>query len=458
MSSKPPIRRVLVANRGEIAVRIVRACHELDIEAVAVYSTADRAALHVKLADHAVCIGPPPPNESYLSISNVIAAAVTTRCDAVHPGYGFLSENPSFVDACADNDIVFIGPSPAVMVLMGDKATAKEAMARAGLPLVPGSDGRLSTPAAAAEVAERAGYPVLLKAAAGGGGRGMRLVDGPDGLEDAFANASREAEAAFGDGGMYLEKAVVGARHIEIQVVCDAHGAILVAGERECSIQRRHQKLLEEAPSPSLSEATRTAMAEAAELACRAVGYVNAGTIEFLVGADEQFYFMEMNTRLQVEHPVTEAVTGIDLVRQQILVAMGQPLEYTGRAPLRGHAIEFRLNAEDPSRGFLPSPGTIERFRPPLGPGVRVDTHVYEGYQVPPFYDSLIAKVIVWADGREACLQRAIRALSETEIEGIRTTTPLFLDILREQQFRSGRYTTAYLESAGARLPTLADA
>ncbi len=452
------IRRVLVANRGEIAVRLVRACHELGVEAVAIYSTADREALHVRLADRAVCVGPPAPGQSYLTIPNVIEAAVTTGCDAVHPGYGFLSENPEFVDACAVSDLIFIGPSPAVMVLMGDKATAKEAMAKAGLPLVPGSPGRLATAAAAAVAAEHAGYPVLLKAAAGGGGRGMRLVERAEGLEDAFANASREAEAAFGDGGMYLEKAVVGARHVEIQVVCDEHGSILVAGERECSIQRRHQKLLEEAPAPGLSKATRAAMAEAAERACRAVGYVNAGTIEFLVGADERFYFMEMNTRLQVEHPVTEAVTGIDLVRQQLLVAMGRPLEYTGRAELRGHAIEFRLNAEDPARGFLPSPGRIERFRPPLGPGVRVDTHIYEGYTVPPYYDSLIAKVIVWADHREACVERAIRALSETEIEGIRTTTPLFLDILREERFRSGRYTTAYLGEVGASLPTLATA
>jgi acetyl-CoA carboxylase biotin carboxylase subunit len=449
------IRRCLVANRGEIAVRVIRACRELGIRSVAVYSTADRDALHVRLADRAVCIGPPAPQASYLNIPNVIAAAETTGCDAVHPGYGFLSENPAFVRACAENDLVFVGPTPEVMELMGDKASAKEAMRRAGLPLVPGSPGRLASAAEAFPVAEEAGYPVLLKAAAGGGGRGMRLVASPDALADAFRQASQEAEAAFGDGGMYLEKAVVAAHHVEIQVLCDSAGGVLICGERECSIQRRHQKLIEEAPSPFLDDKTRSSMAKAAERACKAVDYRNAGTIEFLVGADRQFYFMEMNTRLQVEHPVTEAVTGVDLVREQLRIAAGERLPETGRAAMRGHAIEFRLNAEDPSRGFMPSAGTVTRFRPPLGPGVRVDTHAYEGYRVPPNYDSLLAKVIVWASDREAAVARASRSLAECEVDGVATTRDLFRDILQEPRFRSGHYTTEYLADAAADLPTL---
>jgi acetyl-CoA carboxylase biotin carboxylase subunit len=449
------VSRVLVANRGEIAVRVIRACRELGIEAVAVYSTADRDSSHVRLADRAVCIGPPPATESYLAIPNVIAAATTTGCDAVHPGYGFLSENPAFVEACAANDLVFVGPPSSVMEVMGDKATAKEAMRAAGLPLVPGSPGRLASVIEAAEAADDAGYPVLLKAAAGGGGRGMRLVAGPAELGDAFEQATREASAAFGDGGMYLEKAVVGAHHVEIQVLCDASGGVLVCGERECSIQRRHQKLLEEAPSPFLDEATRSAMQDAAERACRAIGYVNAGTIEFLVGHDRQFYFMEMNTRLQVEHPVTEAVTGLDLVRGQLRVAAGETLPLTGRAPVTGHAIELRVNAEDPRRGFMPSAGTVTRFRPGLGPGVRLDTHVAEGYRMPPDYDSLLAKLVFWAESREACIERAIRAVAETEVAGVATTLPLHLDILREPRFRSGAYSTSYLDDAAADLPTL---
>jgi acetyl-CoA carboxylase biotin carboxylase subunit len=344
------------------------------------------------------------------------------------------------------------------MEIMGDKASAKQAMLEAGLPLVPGSPGRLASPAEAEPIAAAAGYPILLKAAAGGGGRGMRLVDRPEDLGDLFRAASQEAQAAFGDGGMYLEKAVVAAHHVEIQVICDAFGGVLVCGERECSIQRRHQKLLEEAPSPFLDDATRTAMAEAAEKACHAISYLNAGTIEFLVGADRQFYFMEMNTRLQVEHPVTEVVTGIDLVREQLRVASGERLRQTGRAPMRGHAIEFRLNAEDPSKGFLPSAGLVTRFDPPLGPGVRVDTHAFSGYRIPPTYDSLLAKVIVHAEDRDACIARSVRALSETVVEGVRTTRDLHLDVLREQRFRSGLYTTAYIEEAAADLPHLGSA
>jgi acetyl-CoA carboxylase biotin carboxylase subunit len=450
------IRRCLVANRGEIAVRVIRACRELGVETVAVYSTADRESLAVRLADRAVCIGPPPAAESYLRIERVIAAALTTGCDAIHPGYGFLSENPAFVRACADNDLVFVGPSAETMEVMGDKSRAKEAMRAAGLPLVPGSDGRLGSLEEAQAVADAAGYPVLLKAAAGGGGRGMRLVEGPAELAAAFRDAAREAEAAFGDGGMYLEKAVVDAHHVEVQVLCDEQGGVLICGERECSVQRRHQKLIEEAPSPFLDEAARDAMLAAADLACRAVGYRNAGTLEFLVGADRAFYFMEMNTRLQVEHPVTEAVTGLDLVREQLRVASGERLRQTGRAAMRGHALEFRINAEDPSRGFMPSAGLVTRFEAPLGPGVRVDTHVVDGYRVPPNYDSLVAKLVVWDAERPAALDRARRALDELVVEGIATTRELFLDIVDEPTFRSGVYTTGYLGDAAARLPRLA--
>ncbi len=449
------IRRCLIANRGEIAVRVIRACRDLGIRSVAVYSTADRDAMHVRLADRAICIGPPAPADSYLSIRNVIAAAETSGCDAVHPGYGFLSENPAFVRACVDADLTFVGPPPEVMETMGDKASAKEAMRKAGLPLVPGSDGRLLSAEDAFPVAEAAGYPVLLKAAAGGGGRGMRLVTSPAELADAFRQASQEAEAAFGDGGMYLEKAVIEAHHVEIQVLADSHGGVLVCGERECSIQRRHQKLIEEAPSPFLDDKTRANMAKAAERACKAVGYVNAGTIEFLVSADRDFYFMEMNTRLQVEHPVTEAVTGIDLVREQLRIAAGEKLRRTGRAVLTGHAIEFRLNAEDPARGFMPSAGTITRFRPPLGPGVRVDTHVYEGYRVPPNYDSLLAKIVISGEDRETAIARAGRSLAECEVEGVATTRDLHRDIVQEARFRRGNYTTAYLDDAAADLPHL---
>src|SRR5437868_7249983 len=386
--------RVLVANRGEIAVRVIRALHELGIEAVAVYSTADADALHVRLADHAVKIGPPPAAESYLKIPSVIAAAATTGCQAIHPGYGFLSENPAFVDACADNDLVFIGPNAEVMARMGDKAQAKVELGAADVPLVPGTDkgGSLEE---VRRAAEELGFPVLLKAAAGGGGKGMRRVEAADELEDAFAAASNEAHAAFGDGALYLEKVITPARHVEIQVLCDRHGNVLTLGERECSIQRRHQKLIEESPSPALDPETREAMEAAAERACHAIGYENAGTFEFLLGPDGAFSFIELNARLQVEHPVSELCTGLDLVRQQVLVAEGERLPITGRAPRRGHAIEVRINAEDPARGFAPAPGRITRFRPPLGPGVRIDTWLEEGGLIPPYYDSLIAKLVV---------------------------------------------------------------
>ncbi|HVA31172.1 MAG TPA: acetyl-CoA carboxylase biotin carboxylase subunit [Gaiellaceae bacterium] len=450
-------KRVLVANRGEIAVRIIRALHELDIEAVAVYSTADEHALHVRLADRAVRIGPPPAAQSYLSLPAIVAAATTTGCEAVHPGYGFLSENDAFVRACEDNDLVFIGPPAEVMARMGDKALAKAEMRAAGVPLVPGVEGT-TTPAAARKAADELGYPVLLKAAAGGGGRGMRLVNAPGELEAAYAQASNEAMAAFSDGTLYVEKAIAPARHVEIQVLCDAQGGVLTCGERECSIQRRHQKLIEESPSAALDPAQREAMEDAAERACRHIGYRNAGTFEFLVGQDGSFSFIELNARLQVEHPVTEAVTSLDLVRQQVLIAAGRPLPLTGRAPRLGHAIEIRINAEDPTRHFAPSPGRLERFRPPLGPGVRVDTFVEEGSVIPPYYDSMIAKVIVHDDTRASAIERARRVLGELDIRGVPTTRGVALDILDSPEFRSGEYSTSFLEDAGARLPSLVSA
>lgn len=448
-------RRVLVANRGEVAVRVIRALHENDVEAVAVYSTVDRDSLHVRLADRAVAIGPPQANESYLKIPSVIAAATTTGCDAIHPGWGFLAENPAFVEACADNDVVFIGPSAEVMARMGDKVRAKAELKAADVPLVPGTEGATDLDEAR-EAAEEVGYPVLLKATAGGGGKGMRLVQGPDELDSAYNTASLEAEAAFGDGTLYLEKAVSPARHVEIQVLADGQGGVLTLGERECSIQRRHQKLIEESPSPALNDETREAMEAAAERACHAIGYRNAGTFEFLLGPDRSFYFIELNARLQVEHPVTEMVTGVDLVRQQLQIAAGAPLDRTGRAERRGHAIEVRINAEDPTRDFAPAPGRITHFRPPLGPGVRLDTFIEDGTDVPPHYDSLLGKLIVWDETRPEAIARALRALGELELEGVPTTRELALDILRSEEFASGRYSTGFIEEAGARLPALA--
>ncbi|HEX3806799.1 MAG TPA: acetyl-CoA carboxylase biotin carboxylase subunit [Gaiellaceae bacterium] len=438
-------KRVLVANRGEIAVRVIRALHELGIEAVAIYSTADADALHVRMADHAVRVGPPTASESYLNIPSVIAAAVTTGCEAVHPGYGFLAENPSFVQACVENDLVFVGPPADVMALMGDKISAKQAMRAADVPTVPGTEGATSV-ADVQAVAAEVGFPLLLKATAGGGGKGMRRVESAGELEDAYRMASGEAEAAFGDGTMYVEKALVPARHVEIQVLCDAYGNVLTLGERECSIQRRHQKLIEESPSAALTPAAREAMEAAAERACRAVSYRNAGTFEFLLGPDGSFYFIELNARLQVEHPVTELCTGIDLVREQLLVAAGEQLSVTGRAPRRGHAIEVRLNAEDPEHDFRPSPGRIAKFSPALGPGVRVDTFVESGSLVPPYYDSMIAKLIVWDTDRPAAIERAVRALRETEIVGVPTTRDLALEVLGSEPFRSGDYSTSTLD------------
>jgi acetyl-CoA carboxylase biotin carboxylase subunit len=437
--------RVLVANRGEIAVRVIRALRELGIEAVAVYSTVDRDALHVRLADRAVCIGPPPAAESYLNIPSIVAAAETTGCQAVHPGYGFLAESPVFVRACADNGLVFVGPDADVMARMGDKVQAKAAMHEAGVPLVPGTESA-TTLAQARELAPAIGYPILLKAAAGGGGRGMRLVSTPGELESAYATASAEADAAFGDGSLYLEKALVPTRHVEIQVLADGRGGVLTLGERECSIQRRHQKLVEESPSPALTPETREAMETAAEQACRATGYTNAGTLEFLLGQDGSFYFIELNARLQVEHPVTELVTGIDIVREQLRIAAGEPLALTGRAPRSGHAIEIRINAEDPAQGFTPSPGRVERFRAPGGPGVRLDTHLEVGTAIPPNYDSLVAKLIVWDADRPSAIARGLRALDELELEGVATTREFARSVLESEAFASGEYTTSYLD------------
>jgi acetyl-CoA carboxylase, biotin carboxylase subunit len=442
--------RVLVANRGEVAVRVIRALHELGIEAVAVYSTADRDSLHVRLADRAVCIGPAQAAQSYLNIPSVVAAAETTGCEAVHPGYGFLSENPAFVSACEDNDLVFVGPTADVMARMGDKVRAKEEMSRAQVPVVPGSEGAVGV-AEASSVAADLGYPVLLKASAGGGGKGMRVVDDEDELEGAFQTAAAEADAAFGDPSLYVEKLIRPARHVEIQVLADSAG-VLTLGERECSIQRRHQKLIEESPSPALSPETREAMEAAAERAAKTIGYRNAGTFEFLLGPDQRFYFIELNARLQVEHPVSELVTGIDLVREQLRIAAGEPLATTGRAPRRGHAIEIRLNAEDPARNFSPTPGPVIAFRPPLGPGVRLDTFIVEGYTVPPFYDSLVGKLVVWDETRPAAIARALRALGELVIGDIPTTSEAMAAVLRSEEFASGRYSTSFLEESGKRL------
>jgi acetyl-CoA carboxylase biotin carboxylase subunit len=436
--------RVLVANRGEVAVRVIRALHELGVEAVGVYSTADAGALHTRLADRAVCIGPPAAAESYLNIPSIVAAGETTGCEAVHPGWGFLAENPDFVHACEDNELVFVGPDADVMARMGDKVEAKRELAEAGVPLVLGTEAVSLEEArsAAAEI----GYPVLLKASAGGGGKGMRLVEHAHDLDDAFERASGEALAAFGDGSLYLENLISPARHVEVQVLCDADGGVLTLGERECSIQRRHQKLIEESPSPALDETTREAMETDVARACHAISYLNAGTFEFLLAPDGSYHFIELNARLQVEHPVTEVVTGFDIVREQLRIAAGEQLHATGRAPRRGHAIEVRLNAEDPSRSFAPAPGVIERFRPPLGPGIRLDTYVEEGSAISPYYDSLLGKLIVWDEDRDAAIGRCLRALGELELRGVPTTRELAIEILDSEPFRSGQYSTSFLE------------
>lgn len=442
-------KRILIANRGEVALRIVRAAREMGVETVVVYSEADADTLAVKMADAAVCIGPAPSAKSYLCIPNIIAAAKTTGAEAVHPGYGFLAENADFARVCADNDLVFIGPSPECIELMGDKSNARETMMRIGVPTVPGSDGAVETPEEALKFAAQVGYPVLVKASAGGGGKGMRVVASEDEMPKLFAAAKNEAQAAFGNGEVYLEKYLLRPRHVEIQVLADSYGNAMHLCERDCSIQRRHQKLLEEAPSPALTPEIRAAMGEAALAAVRAVDYRNAGTIEFLLDTDGKFYFMEMNTRVQVEHPVSEQITGVDIIKEQLRIAAGEPMSCAKYAPLspKCHAIEFRINAEDPDANFRPCPGHIVRFDLPGGPKVRVDTHMRAGADVPPTYDSLIAKLIVWGDTREEALAVARRALQEFNVEGIATTIPFHLKVLENEAFKSGMVYTDFIES-----------
>lgn len=439
-------RKVLIANRGEIACRVIWACRELGIKTVAVYSQADADSLHVRFADEAVCIGPPPSKNSYLNIPAVISAAEITNCDAIHPGYGFLAENAHFAEVCHACNLTFIGPSPEAIRSMGDKAQARAAMIAAGVPVLPGSDGVIEHVESAPEIAARIGYPVIIKATAGGGGRGMRIVHKPDELLAQLETAQAEAGAAFGNPGVYIEKYIVNPRHIEFQVMADSHGNVMHFGERECSIQRRHQKLIEESPSPMMTPHLRKRMGEAAMEACRKVDYVNAGTIEFIVDENADFYFMEMNTRIQVEHPVTELVTNSDLVQAQIMIAAGQKMPYRQKDLIfTGHAIECRINAEDPVR-FTPSPGLITTFNLPGGPGVRVDTHAYPGYVVPPNYDSLVAKLIVHARTRELAIARMKRALEVMIVEGIKTTVPLHQRIMDDRYFLSGDLSTRFME------------
>jgi acetyl-CoA carboxylase, biotin carboxylase subunit len=438
-------KKVLIANRGEIALRIVRACHELGVHTVAVYSEADRESLHVRFADEDVCIGPAPAAESYLNIPRIIAAAEVTGAEAIHPGYGFLAENAEFSEICARSEITFIGPTPAQIRAMGDKATARATMMEVGVPTVPGSDGIVQTVEEAIPIAEEIGFPIMIKASAGGGGKGMRLATGPEGFSRLFTAAQNEGRAAFGNQDVYLERCILGPRHVEIQVFGDAHGRVMHFGERDCSIQRRHQKLVEEAPSPALTPEMRAQMGEAAVRAAQAIDYVGAGTVEFLLDADGSFYFMEMNTRIQVEHPVTEVTTGIDLLKEQIRVASGEPLLAHDNVEHRVHAIEFRINAEDPDRDFAPGPGTIHTFHPPGGPGVRLDTHVYAGYSVPPYYDSLLAKLIVSGNTREEAIVRARHVLDQFIIEGIPTTIPFLRRIVDDEAFVRGDVDTGFV-------------
>ena len=438
-------KKVLIANRGEIALRIIQACRELEVETVAVHSTADDDSLHVTYSDEAICIGPPPSSESYLNVSSIIAAAEVTGADAVHPGYGFLAENAAFAEVLGECNLAWIGPSPESIRMMGDKAKARQAATAAGVPVLPGSEEPLADFEEAVRVAEKVGYPVILKAAAGGGGRGMRIVQDGNSLENQFSTASEEALKAFGDGSIYLERYLVEPRHIEFQIFGDQFGNVVHMGERECSIQRRHQKLVEEAPSPALTPELREEMGQAAVKLAVAAGYVNAGTVEFLLDHDGRFYFMEMNTRIQVEHPVTEVVTGLDLVKLQLHIASGDRLRVPSGLPARGHAIECRINAEDPVK-FTPSPGAITTFHPPGGPGVRVDTHAYEDYYIPPYYDSLLAKLIAFGQDRQEAVARMQRALDFFVVEGVSTSLPLHQRILRDPRFRAGNYSTRFME------------
>ena len=441
--------KVLIANRGEVALRIMRACKEMGIKTVAVYSTEDADTYPVRYADEKVCIGPAPANKSYLVMPSIIAAAVNTGCQAIHPGYGFLAENSDFARACADNDLVLIGASPECIDAMGNKAAARDTMKACGVPTVPGSDGVIETVEEARKFAEEVGYPVLIKASAGGGGKGMREVHDPADLESQFMAAKNEALAAFGNGDVYLEKLVLRPRHVEVQILADKHGNRISLCERDCSLQRRHQKLLEEAPSPALTEEIRRAMGVAAVKAVRATGYENAGTIEFLLDTDGKFYFMEMNTRVQVEHPVSEQITGTDIIKEQLRIASGKPISCIERAPFApfGHAMEFRINAEDPEHDFRPCPGNITRFEVPGGPGVRVETYIKQGDRISPYYDSMVAKLIVWGIDRDECIARGKRALSEFCIEGIKTTIPFHLEVLEKEAFVEGRVYTDFIET-----------
>ncbi|RFB04340.1 acetyl-CoA carboxylase biotin carboxylase subunit [Parvularcula marina] len=438
--------KVLIANRGEIALRVHRACKELGIQTVAVHSTADANAMHVRLADESVCIGPPAAKDSYLNIASIIAAAEITGADAIHPGYGFLSENARFAEIVAAHDLTFIGPSAEHIRVMGDKITAKETIGKAGIPLVPGSDGAVRTVDEGRKIAKEIGYPVLVKAASGGGGRGMKLARTEDDIESAILNAQSEAKAAFGDDSVYLEKYLELPRHIEIQIAADSHGNVIHLGERDCSLQRRHQKVLEEALSPVLTDEQRAEIGEITRSAIEKLGYLGVGTVEYLY-ENGKFYFIEMNTRLQVEHPITEQVTDLDLVREQISIAAGNKLTLRQEdVKFNGHAIECRINAEDP-RTFAPSPGRITDFHAPGGPGVRFDSAVYDGYMIPPHYDSMIGKLIVYGDSRELCLARLRRALSETVLTGVKSTIPLFEELLDNPEFQRGEYNIHWLEN-----------
>jgi acetyl-CoA carboxylase biotin carboxylase subunit len=438
--------KVLIANRGEIALRVIRACRELGLETVAVYSEADRESLHVRFADDDVCIGPPPARDSYLNIPRLIAAAEITGADAIHPGYGFLAENAEFAEICAASKITFIGPTADQIRTMGDKAQARKTMTAVGVPIIPGTPGPVEDVDEALTFATQIGFPVIIKAAAGGGGKGMRVAKDPDDFGRSFQLARSEALSAFGNGDVYVEKYLARPRHIEFQILGDRHGNVLHLGERDCSVQRRHQKLIEESPSPALDDALRESMGSAAVAGAKAIDYVGAGTIEMLLDADRSYYFMEMNTRIQVEHPVTEMLYGVDLVKEQIRVAAGEPLSVKELPPRRGHVIEVRVNAEDPARNFQPSPGRITTYHPPGGPGVRLDSHVYDGYTVPPYYDSLLAKLICQGRDRSEAIARMVVALESFIIEGVTTTIPFLARVMQNDRFAAGDVDTKFLE------------
>ncbi|KHF32495.1 acetyl-CoA carboxylase biotin carboxylase subunit [Paenibacillus sp. P1XP2] len=440
-------QKILIANRGEIAVRIIRACRELGISTVAVYSEADKDALHVRLADEAYCIGPTTSKDSYLNITNIMSVATLTECDAVHPGYGFLAENADFAEICESCNITFIGPSADAINKMGDKSVAKQTMKAAGVPVIPGSDGLVENIEEAVMIGRDIGYPLIIKATAGGGGKGIRIAEDEEALIKQITAAQQEAQKAFGNAGVYLEKFLTGMKHVEIQVMADNHGNAVHLGERDCSVQRRRQKLVEESPCPVISPEVRQRMGEAAVRAAKAVNYSGAGTLEFLLGPDGQFYFMEMNTRIQVEHPVTEMVTGVDLIKEMISVAEGNPLSFAQEdVVISGSSIECRINAEDPDRNFMPAPGKIQFYLPPGGPGVRVDSAAYQGYTIPPFYDSMIAKLIVWAPTRDEAIAKMKRALSEFAVEGIHTTIPFHMKLLDHPTFNRGDFDIKFLE------------